>query len=242
MASGHFAVVYREIGRLFQSGTVAGMSEGQLLDRFVARRDGDAFEAIVARHGSMVLAVCRDHLRDPNDVDDAFQATFLVLVRRAGSLRRRDLLGNWLYGVARRVAKRAQVASARRRDREGIGPEPVGASPADFDLRPMIHDEVNRLPDSYRAAVVLCFFEGRTHEEAADRLGWPVGTVKGRLARAKDLLRDRLTHDGESPSPPGFWRSLSPDRAKRPSPRACSPRPSHRRPPSPAALSSHLRL
>ena len=201
MASGHIAVVYREIGRLFGAGTVSGLSEGQLLDRFVARRDGDAFEAIVARHGPMVLSVCRDHLRDPNDVDDAFQATFLVLVRRAGSLRHRDGLGNWLYGVARRVAKRAQIHAARRRDREGLGPEPVdpsSAEAADFELRPMIHDEVGRLPDSYRAAVVLCFFEGQTHEEAADRLGWPVGTVKGRLARAKDLLRDRLTRRGVS--------------------------------------------
>src|ERR1700727_1801282 len=107
MASGQVAVVYRQIGRLFRSGTVTGFSEGQLLDRFVARRDDEAFRAIVARHGPMVLSVCRSILRDPNDVDDAFQAVFLILVRRADSLSRRDLLGGWLHGVARRVARRA---------------------------------------------------------------------------------------------------------------------------------------
>jgi len=199
MASGQFAVVYRQIGRLFQSGSVAGLSEGQLLDRYVARRDDAAFEAIVARHGSMVLGVCRAILHDPNDVDDAFQATFLVLVKKAGTLAHRDLLGNWLYGVAHRVARRARIDAARRRDRESTGPEPAESGSVDFDrldVRPIIHDEVNRLPESYRAAVVLCYLEGQTHEEAARQLGWPVGTVKGRLARAKEILRARLTRRG----------------------------------------------
>jgi len=197
MASGQFAAVYRQIGRLFSSGTVAGLSEGQLLDRFVARRDDAAFEAIVARHGPAVLAACRAILRDPNDVDDAFQAVFLVLVRRAGTLRDRESLGPWLYGVSRRVALRARAEAARRDRRRGDGPAP-GSGPAalDFDLRPAIHDEVGRLPATYRAAVVLCYLEGLTHEEAARQLGWPVGTVRGRLARARDLLRARLTRRG----------------------------------------------
>src|ERR1700733_3144943 len=149
MASAQFAVVYRQIGRLFRIGSVAGLSEGQLLDRFVSRRDDAAFEAIVARHGPMVLSVCRALLRDPNDVDDAFQAVFLVLVRRPDALRQRERLGNWLYGVAQRVARRARSDAARRRERLSTGPEPDDPAEADlerFDLRPLIHEEVDRLP------------------------------------------------------------------------------------------------
>ena len=107
----------QQIGRLFTEGTSVGSTEGELLDRFVRCRDESAFEALVARHGSMVLGVCRQLLRDPNDVDDAFQATFLVLVRKAATLRRCDLLGNWLYGVAYRVAMRARSQAARRMGR-----------------------------------------------------------------------------------------------------------------------------
>ncbi len=199
MARMQLASACRQVGRLFGQGTVAGLGEGQLLDRFVARRDDTAFEAIVARHGPMVLAVCRSLLRDPNDVDDAFQATFLVLVKRAESVRHRDLLGPWLHGVARRVAQRSRAESARRRDRIPIGAEPAGVVVADLerlDDRASIHAEVDRLPAAYRAAIVLCYLEGRTHEEAAQELGWPVGTVRGRLARARDLLRGRLGRRG----------------------------------------------
>ncbi len=214
MASGQFAAVYRQIGRLFSSGTVAGLSEGQLLDRFVARRDDAAFEAIVARHGPAVLAACRAILRDSNDVDDAFQAVFLVLVRRAGTLRDRESLGPWLYGVSRRVALRARAEAARRDRRRGDGPEP-GSGPAalDFDLRPAIHDEVGRLPATYRAAVVLCYLEGLTHEEAARQLGWPVGTVRGRLSRARDLLRARLTRRGLALSSGALLSAIAADAA-----------------------------
>src|SRR5271155_5954207 len=106
--------LFNQLERLFHQGTSTGLTEGELLERFVNGRDGAAFEALVARHGPMVLGVCRQMLRDPNDVDDAFQATFLVFVRKAGTLRRRDLLGNWLYGVAYRVAARARRSSARR--------------------------------------------------------------------------------------------------------------------------------
>src|SRR5262249_27839110 len=161
----------------------------------------------IARHGPMVLGVCRQLLRDPNDVDDAFQATFLVLVRKAGTLRRCDLLGNWLYGVAYRVATRARVLSARRTAKAPYGQEGVdglgaddgwrlsgqdAAAGPDREPRPWLHEEVGRLPEKYRVPVLLCYFEGLTHEEAAGRLGWPLGTVKGRLARARDLLRRRL--------------------------------------------------
>ena len=195
---GALGAVGRQLGRLFESGTVAGLTEGQLLDRFVRTRDEAAFEAIVARHGPMVIGVCRRFLRDPSDVDDAFQATFLVLVRKAGSLRRHDLLGNWLYGVASKVAARSRQTSARRGESlsDGIDPEAVARDDPARDVRDAVHEEVLRLPESYRTAVVLCYFEGLTHEEAAERLRWPVGTVKGRLSRARDLLRSRLTRRG----------------------------------------------
>ena len=165
----------------------------------------------MALHGPMVLGVCRQLLRDPNDVDDAFQATFLVLVRKVGTLRRCDLLGNWLYGVAHRVASRARALAARRmaravshldvgeplaadESRPGTGRNPNDAS--EPDPRPWLHEEVSRLPEKYRIPIVLCYFEGLTHEAAATRLGWPLGTVKGRLARARDLLRRRLVRRG----------------------------------------------
>ncbi len=174
------------------------MNEGQLLERFVARRDEAAFAALVARYGPMVLGVCRQMLHDPNDVDDAFQATFLVLVRKAGTLRNRDLLGNWLYGVAYKVAHRARTVKARRHATEtpcveelAMGPDHAGHQP-----QPWIHEEVQRLPEKYRTPVVLCYLQGLTHEEAAERLRWPLGTVKGRLARAREMLRSRLTRRG----------------------------------------------
>jgi RNA polymerase sigma factor (sigma-70 family) len=201
--------LFSQLERLFGQGTAVGLTEGELLERFVTRRDEAAFEALVARHGPMVLGVCRRLLRDPNDVDDAFQATFLVLVKKASSVRRCELLGNWLYGVAYRVAFRARALAARRtarvvsgqdavenltaavcRDDEGIGPT------LRIDESPWLHREVSHLPDKYRTPIVLCYFEGLTHDEAATRLGWPLGTVKGRLARARELLRRRLTRRG----------------------------------------------
>src|SRR4051812_34908360 len=109
--------VSADLDRLFASGTVTGLTEGQLLERFATERDASAFEALVERLGPMVLGVCRQFLRDPNDIDDAFQATFLILIRKARTLRRKDLLGNWLYGVACRVSLRARMVAARRSSR-----------------------------------------------------------------------------------------------------------------------------
>jgi len=201
MAGGTMGVVARGVGRLFGAGTLTGLSEGQLLDRFVRSGDEAAFEALVDRHGPMVRGVCRQLLRDPNDVDDAVQATFFVLVRKAGSLRRRDLLGNWLYGVAYRVAVRSRSVTARRRSLEvptgDDRPEaeaPVSDSPRDGLAE--VHEELSRLPEKYRSPVLLCDLEGRTHAEAAALLGWPTGTVKGRLSRARALLKTRLTRRG----------------------------------------------
>lgn len=186
--------------RLYDGGTVAGLSERQLLDRFLAHDDADAFEAIVARHGPMVLGVCRRWLDDPNDADDAFQATFLVLVRRAHSLRQRELLANWLHGVALRVARRARRRALDRRTRESsiAASRDRTADPGDFGIE--LQDELAGLPRDYRLPLILCYLEGRTHEEAAQALGWPIGTVKGRLARARSLLRDRLVRRGLAPA------------------------------------------
>jgi RNA polymerase sigma factor (sigma-70 family) len=201
--------IFSQLEGLFRHGTLVGSSEGELLERFVADRDEAAFEALLARHGRMVVGVCRQLLNDPNDVDDAFQATFLVLVRKASTLRRTDLLGNWLYGVAYRVASRARSLSARRAARNSPGQDAVenltatecgretGVDQATaFEEAPWLHQELSHLPEKYRIPIVLCYFEGLTHDEAASRLGWPLGTVKGRLARARDLLRRRLTVRG----------------------------------------------
>ena len=152
----------------------------------------------MARHGPMVLGVCRKLLRDPNDVDDAFQATFLVLVRKAATLRRCDLLGNWLYGVAMRVAMRApqpgrktngSIRLSRMRSKSWPPPKTshvrLTARPRSMEPEPApwLHQEVSHLPEKYRTPVVLCYFEGLTHDEAASRMGCPLGTVKGRLSR-----------------------------------------------------------
>jgi RNA polymerase sigma factor (sigma-70 family) len=190
--------------RIFGGGTVSGLSEWELLERYLEARDEVAFEALVARHGPMVMGVCRRMLNDQTDVDDAFQATFLVLVRRARQLGPGDYIGPWLYGVAARVAMRARSEAARRRRFEPIAseiPDPDQADgPAERELAHVIDQELGRLPSKYRSPIVLCYLEGQTHEEAARQLKWPVGTVKGRLARARDLLRSRLARRGLAPS------------------------------------------
>ncbi len=219
MSGTSWGAVINQFDRLSRFGTVGGLDESQLLERFLARKDEGAFEAIVERYGPMVLSVCRDLIPDQHDVEDAFQATFLVLVRRAGGLRRREQLGSWLHGVARRVAMRSRAVSCRNRERTRTweadhepasddAPRGVGE-----ELRPLIREEVDRLPARYRDAVVLCYFEGRTHEEAARRLGWPLGTVKGRLARAREQLKVRLERRGVDAAPLSVGLALSTGRA-----------------------------
>ncbi len=203
MTGGHSGDAIHQVNRLFQAGTVGALTDGQLLERFATRRGEAAeaaFEGLVARHGPMVLRVCRATLRDAHDVEDAFQATFLVLVRKAGSIGERDLLGPWLYGVAHRVALKARGVAARRRGREGDRltedpPTDVADGPW-LDFRPALHEELDRLPEKYRKPVVLCHLQGLTHSEAAQELAWPVGTVSVRLARARKLLRERLARRG----------------------------------------------
>jgi RNA polymerase sigma factor (sigma-70 family) len=195
----------RQVRVLFGGGTTAGLTDAQLLERFAARRDevgAAAFEALVARHGAMVWGVCRHLLRDPHAAEDAFQATFLVLVRKARGLKVGDSLGGWLHGVTHRVAARARADALKRERRECTGeglpfePAADGDELDHIDLRPVLHEELARLPEKYRAPLVLCYLEGLTHDEAAARLRWPVGTVRGRLARAREQLRGRLARRG----------------------------------------------
>ncbi len=212
MGNARSSDLLRQVRTLFGAGTVTGLSDAQLLERFASRtaRAAEdihaaelAFEALVARHGPMVLGVCRRALADPEDVEDAFQATFLVLVRRAASVRATDSLGRWLYGVSRRVAAKARSRS--RRDRRRTTPlqaELTASDPANDQagLLAALDDEVSRLPAKYRAPVILCHLEGLSHAEAAARLRWPVGTVSGRLSRARGLLKDRLVRRGLAPA------------------------------------------
>jgi RNA polymerase sigma factor (sigma-70 family) len=202
MATGQQAAVLEGVRRIFSGGTVAGLGSESLLRRFATRGDEAAFSAIVARHGPMVLGVCRRALRDSHDVEDAFQATFLVFVRKARSIRDGDTLGPWLYGVARRVATRARVVVSQHRtnERTGIDLDPAGsAAEADaeqLEIRALIDAEISRLPERYRAAIILCDLEGCSQPEAASRLGWTEGSLRGRLARAREMLRTRLLRRG----------------------------------------------
>jgi RNA polymerase sigma factor (sigma-70 family) len=174
-----------------------GVSDGDLLDRFLARRDESAFAELVRRHGPMVLGVCRRVLRNPHDADDAFQATFLVLVRRGESVQPSGRVGNWLYGVAYRTALEARRAAARRRVKEALAMPPAEATDDVWaNLRPLLDRELTRLPDRYREPVVLCDLEGQTQKEAARLLGCPEGTVSSRLARGRALLARRLRRHG----------------------------------------------
>jgi zinc protease len=208
MAKGHRDSVIDSLERLFDAGTVTGLSDAQLLKRFLAHRDESAFEAILHRHGPMVLGVCRRILDDPHDIADAFQTTFLILVKKARSIRERDVLGTWLYGVARRVAVRAQVNARRRSTRERNGSEGLDVelqrSRTDrleaIELQNLLDAELERLPTRYRQPVILCDLEGQTHEQAAAEIGCPVGTVKSRLARGREQLRSRLVRRGVAPS------------------------------------------
>ncbi|MDR3638564.1 MAG: sigma-70 family RNA polymerase sigma factor [Isosphaeraceae bacterium] len=200
-----------ELGVLWDAGAVAGLPDEQLLARFVSQRDAAAqfaFEALVRRYGPMVLGVCRGTLGDPHAADDAFQATFLVLARKAPSLREPALLGPWLYGVALRAARKARAQRARRHRLEqsaAVTPDLREAATPDRDLArheeaEALHQEIGRLPDRYRSVLILCELEGLTHAEAACQLGWPVGTVGVRLMRARALLRDRLTRRRMAPT------------------------------------------
>ncbi len=200
---------FRDVRALFGVGAAGGASDEQLLDRFRARGDNTsdaemAFAVLVARHGPMVLGVCRRALHDPNDAADAFQATFLILVRKADSVRVEGSLGRWLYLVSRRVANRARAVTLRHACRErAVSRAEPHAFPDDIERRELLtalDEEVAKLPDPFRSAVVLCDLGGLTHEDAAKQLGCPVGTIESRLSRARKRLRDQLTRRGLAPT------------------------------------------
>jgi RNA polymerase sigma factor (sigma-70 family) len=210
----------------------SGLTDGELLERFVTQRDETAFEALLVRHGPMVLNTCRRLLGHCPDAEDAFQATFLVLCRKAGGITKRQSVGSWLYKVAYRVCLRTKATAAR----QPLGGEHL-LEPADREracaldwreVRSVLDEELNRLPEKYRSPLVLHYLEGKTVEQAAQELGWRHGTVCTRLARGKALLRTRLTRRGWR-SPPR-WSPASWPRTQ--GPRPCRP-PSSAPPPVP---------
>ncbi len=219
----------QQIEVLLEGGSVAGLTDQQLLAQFATKRDSAseaAFAALVTRHGPMVLEICRQLLGDLHHSEDAFQAVFLVLARKAGSIRDPDLLGNWLYGVALRTARNAKVRLDRQRKHEEGGSirrsgsdssvpvepqiQPDAQPELDRDQAQALHEEIGRLPRSFRLPVVLCYFEGLTLDEAARRLRWPAGTVHSRLARARDKLRRGLTRRGVVLGAAGMATALNP--------------------------------
>ncbi len=201
MVNGSTNTALRQVARVFQEGTLTGLSDRQMIERFVDSRDEAAFEVLVGRHGPMVFNVCRQLLRDPHDVEDAFQAVFLVLVRKAGVIRIEGSLGPWLYAVANRVAARAR-ANRRRLAARGMREAAEVAAP-EFEYALdreetafVIQEELARLPERLRAPLVLCYLQGMTHELAAGQLGCPVGTVRSRLSRGRAQLLTRVTRRG----------------------------------------------
>ena len=209
--------------RTESSQTAEELSDENLLDQFLSSDQAEseeAFRALVDRHGPMVLGVCRHVLNRHHDAEDVFQATFLVLARKGGLIRNRRVLAGWLHEVAYRMAVKVRTGAVRRRavEREGVAMLPRSIEPGNQDqeaawneLRPVLHAEVNRLPDRYRLPVILSYLEGKTNEEVAELLEWPLGTVKGRLSCARDLLRSRLICRGLSLAAAFLVKSLSED-------------------------------
>jgi RNA polymerase sigma factor (sigma-70 family) len=200
MATSQMSGVVKHLrrGAILGNGTL--LSDGQLLDCYITDRDEAAFAALVRRHGAMVWGVCRRVLAGHHDAEDAFQAVFLVLARKATSVVPRELVANWLYGVAYNIALKARAGVARRRIRERQVtpmPEPTAVE-LDLwrDLGPVLDQELNRLPDKYRVPVVLCDLEGKSYKEAAEQLGCSGGTFGARLSRARAILTERLTRRG----------------------------------------------
>jgi RNA polymerase sigma factor (sigma-70 family) len=199
MAAAQAGKLLRHIEELAGQGDTAGRTDRQLLEDFAACRDEAAFAALVARHGLMVLGVCRRVLRHEQDAEDAFQAAFLALARGVASIRSRGAPANWLHGVAYRIAMKVRRSAARRRRHEARLRDRVPLAtpgPAWDDVQAVLDEEIQRLPEAYRSAFVLCVLEGKSTPEAAALLGWKVGTVSSRLTRARERLRQRLTRRG----------------------------------------------
>ncbi len=204
MAGARLGAALRHIQALFSEGSTSGASDTQLLGRFAVHRDEGAFVALMTRHGPMVMAVCRGVLRDSVDAEDAFQATFLVLARKAGSAWVDGGLGGWLHRVAYRIAVRASIDAARRRVHERQAAEVAAMSLAQStsgeDIHPVLHEELARLPAKLRLPIVLCYLEGLTHAQAALELRCGEATVRRRLSGARERLRTRLVRRGFAPA------------------------------------------
>ena len=189
----------------------ADLPDGVLLDRFATGRDEAAFEALVLRHGPKILRICRRWLGDVQAAEDACQATFVVLVRRAGEIRELGDIGGWLCGVARRVAGRAKMRADRERIREGAAVDvrevaDRSQGPDLDDIHPVLRAEVDRLPEKYRRPIELCYWEGLSSDQAAERLRCPTGTLKWRLSRAREILRGRFVRRGIAMTAFLLWR------------------------------------
>ena len=222
MANGQPASALRQLRALFSAGTAIGLTDRELLERFRTRRVGSAegttaaetaFTALVDRHGAMVWGVCHRVLGDVHEAEDAFQATFLILVRKAGSVRVDGSLGRWIYGVAHRVALWARARAGRR---ECCMVRPPSSTPADparevelKDLQKVLNDEMDRLPAKYRCPIELCHIQGLTYDQAARQLNWPVATVKSRLTKGRLRMRERLARRGLAPTAVGATIALS---------------------------------
>lgn len=199
MARTALASLVNHLRRLHYAAAVE-LSDYELLQQFAIKRDEAAFEALVRRHASLVWSVCRRLLDNEHDAEDAFQAVFLVLLRKSAALRVGPSLANWLHSVASRIAQKSRVTLLRRRLRERRAETPNDCDPfasvESRDLRTLLDEELDRLPEKYRAPLVLCYLEGLSYAQAARQLGWRDGTLCGRLARARELLRQRLTRRG----------------------------------------------
>jgi RNA polymerase sigma factor (sigma-70 family) len=205
--------VLRHVQKLATAQAADDLSDRDLLDRFVARRDEAAFAALVERHGAMVMSICRRALRHTHDAEDAFQAAFLVLARKAASIRHKDSLGSWLHGVAYHVATNLRRDLARRSAHEEslceAGQADTAAEVIWREVRAAVDQELTRLPERFRAPLVLCYLDGRTRDEAARELGWGLGTLRGRLERGRELLRSRLGRRGLALAAPVLAAALS---------------------------------
>ncbi len=200
MATAQMETVIRHVRRAVLRQDAVDSTDRQLLASFIDQKDEAAFAALVRRHGPMVFGVCRRVVRNHHDAEDAFQATFLVLARKASSVKPRERLANWLHGVALRTAMKAKAMTAKRRGREKQVtkmPEPELTQQDQWpDLQPLLDQELNGLPENYRIPMLLCDLEGKTIKEATRQLGWPQGTLAGRLARGRAMLAKRLANRG----------------------------------------------
>jgi RNA polymerase sigma factor (sigma-70 family) len=213
MAEQHLATLLKQLRQLVASPPRHAEGDGQLLDRFVAAKEQAAFAELMHRHGPMVLGVCRRVLRDTHAAEDACQAVFLILARKASSIRRHDSVGGWLYRVAYRLALAARTVAVHQRAQAltnaNMIPTTAPAAAPDQELCFILDEELQRLPKKFQVPLVLCYLEGKQYEEAADLLGWPASTIKGRLAQGREMLRKKLIRRGLALSSAGLACGLT---------------------------------